>query len=97
MGQCPRELGEGGIDACLHVDEPVLTPQSVDNVGARNKLASAFDEQKEEVHRLPFESDGTPTAAQLVANDVELEVAKAERLARIGCRHCRWEERPNVP
>jgi hypothetical protein len=51
-----------------------------------------LDKQNQKVHRLPLEPDTAPPAAQLAASDVEFEVAKAKRLARIQCPRCpRWQ------
>ena len=85
-----REAVNSGCDTLivdtagrLHIDEDIFAPQAFDDVGARNEMTAALDQQNEKVHRLPLEPNGTPLPAQFVARDVELEVAKAKPLAGI--------------
>ena len=72
------------MDARLHVDEHVLAPEAIDDLGAGDELAPPLDEQDEQIHRVALESNGAALAAELVRRDVELEVAKAKPLAWIG-------------
>jgi hypothetical protein len=87
-------LADDRIDARLHIDEDVLAPQLIDDVTAGDELTSTFDEKDEEIHRLSFESDRAAVTAQRVRRDIELEVAKAKRLTRIG--HPRSSETPQI-
>jgi hypothetical protein len=75
------------VDAGLHVDEDVLAPQQLDDVGARHELLPALDEEDEHVHRLPLETDDAAMPAQLVGGDVELEVAEPVRFTCSGRGH----------
>ena len=71
------------MDARLHVDEHVLAPEELDDLGPRHEVAPPLDEQQEQVHRMALETNRAAVAAQLVGRDVELEIAEAERLARL--------------
>ena len=72
------------VDACLDVDEHVLAPQPVDDLGARDEDIPPLDQQEQQIHRMAFEAHRAAVAAQLVGGDVELEVAEAEGLAGLG-------------
>ena len=71
------------MNARLDVHEHVIAPQALDDVGARDEESATFDEQNEHVHRLSLEANRSAMTAQLVRCDVELEIAKAKRLAGI--------------
>jgi hypothetical protein len=72
-----------GVD----INEHVLAPQPLDDVFARDQLTSPLDEHDQEVHRLPFESNGAAATTQVISSDVQLEVAEAEPLAWVGYQH----------
>ena len=80
-------LADRGVDAVFDVDEHVLAPQMIGDVGARDELLPTLHQQDEEVHRLPFQLHGQPSATQLAGGDVELEVEKAIRLVSLGLKH----------
>jgi hypothetical protein len=97
IAQRLADLADGGINARLDVDEDIFAPQAIDDVGAEYELTAALDEQNEKVHGLALEPDTPPLAAQLVASDVELEVAKAKRLVGIERSHCPGWQFPRMP
>ena len=72
-------LEDDGVDAGLHVDEHVLAPQPIDDLGPRDELLPSLDEQDEEVHGLPFEPHGMTLPAQLVGGEIELAVPEPQR------------------
>ena len=74
------------MDARLDVDEDVLAPEELDDLGPRHEVVPPLDEQEEQVHRMALETNRAAVAAQLVGRDVELEIAEAERFARL----CHW-------
>ena len=86
------DFADRGVDAGLDVNEDVFAPQPLDDVAAGDELTSTLDQQDQEVHRLPFEFHRASLPAQLVRRDIELEVAEAEGLARIGRLHRRLIE-----
>lgn len=86
-------LADRGVDAGVDVDEDVLAPESIDDLAPRDELAALLDQEDQQVHRLPPELHRTAAAAQLVGSDVQLEVAKTQRLARIEGRHGEWARR----
>ena len=87
VAKSPANLSNRGVDAGLDVDEDVLAPQPIDDVFAGHQLTSPLDQHDQEVHRLSFEPDRAAAAAQLVAGDVQLELAEAEDSARVGRLH----------
>jgi hypothetical protein len=84
------DFTDRGINASFHVDKYILIPQLGDDVCPQDELPAMFDQQNKEVHRLPLESDRPSVMAQLIAGDIELEVAKAERLFGSRFDHFRW-------
>ena len=75
------------IKTGFDVDEHVLSPQALDDLAVREELGSTLHQQDQEVHRLPFQPDRAAVAAELVGGQVELEIAEAECLARMGRGH----------
>jgi hypothetical protein len=63
IAQRPPNLPDDGIDACLHVNEHVLAPQLLDDVVSADELTSMLDQQDEQIHRPPLESDRAALAA----------------------------------
>ena len=74
------DLPDRCVDAHLHIDEDVLTPEPGDDRFARHQFPASFDEQDQQIHRLALEPDGTAFPPQFVALHVELEVAEAKHL-----------------
>ena len=72
------KLADRGVDTVLDVDEHVLAPERVHDFTPRDELVSPPNEQDQQIHGLPLESDATSVAAQLVGRYVEREVAKVK-------------------
>ena len=87
-------LADDRIDARLHIDEHLFPPKTIDDVAAGDELTATFDKKDEEIHSPSFESHRAAVTAKLVRGDVELEVAKPERLAYIG--HPRASRAPQI-
>ena len=77
IAQCLADFPNSRVNACLDVDEYVLTPQPTDDVVTRDEQTSTFDQHDQHVHRLALESNRTAIAAQLIRRHIKLEVAKA--------------------
>jgi hypothetical protein len=63
------------VNAGFDVDEYILSPQEIDDLGMTDEHASALDEQRQDVHGLALQSNRSPAAAQLVGGYVELDSA----------------------
>jgi hypothetical protein len=74
------------VDTGLDVHEDVRAPQPLDDIGARDELPTTLDQEDQQIHRLPLESNRAPVVAQFVRGEIEHEIAEAKRLAGIG-RH----------
>ena len=75
------------MDARVPIDEDVFAPEPGCDLLARHQIPSTLDQHQQEIHRLPPQSQLTPSATELVAGGVELEVPEAERHAGGGCPH----------
>src|SRR5688572_6598123 len=75
------------VHPCLDVDEDVLTPEAIDDLTPQHELASPFDEQQQQVHRLPLDPHGTSVPTQLVGADVQLEVTEPKSVRGIWYQH----------
>ena len=75
---------------CLHVDEDVLPPEPVDDFTSLHELPPPFNEQQQQVHRLPLDAHGTAVPTQLVGAAVQLEVTESKRAGRVGYQHQAW-------
>ena len=78
------DLPHRRVDARLDVDEHVLAPQPLDDVGTGDEIVPPLDEQEQQIHRMALETHRAAVATQLVGSDVELEVAEAQGLAGLG-------------
>jgi hypothetical protein len=75
------------VNPGLNVNEDPLLPQPSGNLASRDELAATLDQQDQEIHRLALQPDCPPVAAQLVAGNVEREVAEQQLLGTGGHQH----------
>lgn len=80
IAQRLADLANRSVHSSFNVDEDVLTPQPIDDLTPQHELASPFDEQQQQVHRLPLDPHGTSVPAQRVGADVQLEVTEPKRV-----------------
>jgi hypothetical protein len=77
LGVVPERLADfpnSSVDAVVRIEENVLTPDSLDDLIAGNKLLVVVKQEQEDLQRNAFELQRTPSTAQLKRSQVELEV-----------------------
>ena len=65
-----------GVDRRVRVDEYVLAPEPLEDLGPGDELSPPLGEEYEQLHRELLEPFHTAAAAQLVARQVQLDVRR---------------------
>ena len=73
VSKCRTDFPDHRSDTCVHVNENVTPPETLDDLLAGHQFAAPFHQQDEEIHRPALEPNGSTLATQLVGSHVELE------------------------
>src|SRR6187401_3360092 len=84
------DLENGRVDPGVGVGEDIRPPQPLRQVLARHQFSATLQQQQEQIHRLPRESNAALFATQLVRGCVQLEACEAEGHASEGRSHA-WD------
>jgi hypothetical protein len=68
------DLADGAIDTVIGIEGYALSPDSLDDLLARNQLASLLHQQEQEFHGNAFQLEHTVGTTQLVGAQVELKI-----------------------